>query len=247
MGELCGCAGVVTGASRGIGRAIALELARNGASVAVGFAHSAEGAEEVVREIHALGCDAFPMKADVQCPEEVGPAIAAVAERFGKIDFLVNNAGIARDRSLAKMTHADWTTVINVDLHSVFNVTHEVLPYMLQRGYGRIVNVSSVVGQAGNFGQSNYAAAKAGIIGFTKSAALELAPKGITVNCIAPGFTETEMVEAMPDSAKQRVLEHVPMGRFGRPEEMAQAAVFLIAHGDYMTGQVIGINGGLYV
>jgi acetoacetyl-CoA reductase len=247
MGELCGRAGVVTGASRGIGRAIALELARNGASVAVGYSHNAECAEAVAREIQALGCDAVPLKADVQSPEEVKSAVASVAEHFGKIDFLVNNAGIARDRTLAKMTYEDWSAVINVDLHSVFNVTHEVLPYMLQQNYGRIINVSSVVAQAGNFGQSNYAAAKAGVIGFTKSAALELAGKGITINCLAPGFTETDMVGAMPEPAKQRVLEHIPMGRFGRPEEMAHAATFLIAHGDYITGQVIAVNGGLYV
>jgi acetoacetyl-CoA reductase len=247
MGNLCGRAGVVTGASRGIGRAIALELARNGARVAVGYSHNAEGAEEVVREIQALGCDALPIKADVQCPEEIKPVIASVAERFGKIDFLLNNAGITRDRSLAKMTYEEWATVINVDLHSVFNVTHEVLPYMLEQQFGRIINVSSVVAQAGNFGQCNYAAAKAGVIGFTKSAALELAGKGITVNCIAPGFTETDMVGAMPEPAKERILEHIPMGRFARPEEIAHAAHFLIAHGDYITGQVIGINGGLYV
>jgi 3-oxoacyl-(acyl-carrier-protein) reductase len=246
-GELCSRAGVVTGASRGIGRAIALELARNGASVAVGYSHNAEGAEAVAREIQALGCEAVPLKADVQDPEEVKSAIASVAEHFGKIDFLVNNAGIARDRTLAKMTYEDWSAVINVDLHSVFNVTHEVLPYMLQQNFGRIINVSSVVAQAGNFGQTNYAAAKAGVIGFTKSAALELAGKGITINCLAPGFTETDMVGAMPEPAKQKVLEHIPMGRFGRPEEMAHAATFLIAHGDYITGQVIAVNGGLYV
>ena len=247
MGFLSGRAGVVTGGGRGIGRAIALELGRHGANVAVGYSQNDDAANEVVAEIKAMGADAFPLKANVSRPEEVKPAIAKVHDTFGKIDYLVNNAGITRDRTLARMNHEDWNAVIDVNLHSIFNVTNEVLPYMLEDGYGRIVNVSSVVGQSGNFGQTNYAAAKAGIIGFTKSAALELARRGITVNCIAPGFTETDMVSAMPDQAKDVVLAKIPMGRFGQPEEMAQAALFLIAFADYVTGQVIGINGGLYM
>ena len=247
MGVLSGRSGVVTGGGRGIGRAIALELGRNGADVAVGYSQSSQEAEEVVREIQSMGPDAFPLRANVSRPEEVKPAIASVAERFGKIDFLVNNAGITRDKTLVKMTREDWEAVIDVNLHSIFNVTHEVLPYMLEREYGRVVNVSSVVGQSGNFGQTNYAAAKAGIIGFTKSAALEVAKRGITVNCIAPGYTETDMLSAVPHEGRQRVLAKIPMGRFGRPEEMATAALFLIGYGDYVTGQVIGINGGLYL
>jgi acetoacetyl-CoA reductase len=247
MGILSGRSGVVTGAGRGIGRAIALELGRNGANVAVGYSQSAEAAEEVVQEIKGMGADAFSLKANVSRPEEVQPAIASVAERFGKIDYLVNNAGITRDRTLAKMTHADWNAVIDVNLHSIFNVTHEVLPYMLEAGFGRVVNVSSVVGQMGNFGQTNYAAAKAGIIGFTKSVALEVARKGITVNCIAPGFTDTDMLSDVPEAGRQQVLSKIPMSRFGRPEEMATAALYLIAYGDYITGQTIGINGGLYL
>ena len=247
MGVLSGRSGVVTGGGRGIGRAIALELGRNGADVAVGYSQSSQEAEEVAREIQSMGPDAFPLRANVSRPEEVKPAIASVAERFGKIDFLVNNAGITRDKTLVKMTREDWEAVIDVNLHSIFNVTHEVLPYMLEREYGRVVNVSSVVGQSGNFGQTNYAAAKAGIIGFTKSAALEVAKRGITVNCIAPGYTETDMLSAVPHEGRQRVLAKIPMGRFGRPEEMATAALFLIGYGDYVTGQVIGINGGLYL
>ena len=247
MGVLSGRSGVVTGGGRGIGRAIALELGRNGADVAVGYSQSSQEAEEVAREIQSMGPDAFPLRANVSRPEEVKPAIASVAERFGKIDFLVNNAGITRDKTLVKMTREDWEAVIDVNLHSIFNVTHEVLPYMLEREFGRVVNVSSVVGQSGNFGQTNYAAAKAGIIGFTKSAALEVAKRGITVNCIAPGYTETDMLSAVPHEGRQRVLAKIPMGRFGRPEEMATAALFLIGYGDYVTGQVIGINGGLYL
>jgi acetoacetyl-CoA reductase len=247
MGVLSDRAGVVTGGSRGIGRAIALELGRSGANVAIGYSSNVEAAEEVAREIRDLGGEAFTLRANVTRPEEVKEAIASVAQEFGKIDFLVNNAGITRDRTLQKMTREQWEEVIDVNLHSIFNVTHEVLPYMLEQGYGRIVNVSSVVGQSGNFGQTNYAAAKAGIIGFTKSAALEVARRGITVNCIAPGFTETDMLSAVPHEGRQRVLAKIPMGRFGRPEEMATAALFLIAYGDYITGQVIGINGGLYL
>jgi acetoacetyl-CoA reductase len=247
MGILSDKAGIVTGGARGIGRAIALELGRHGASIAVGYSQNLAAAEEVVAELRAAGGDGFPLKANVQHPEEVKPAIALVAERFGKIDFLVNNAGITRDRTLAKMSHADWNAVIDVNLHSIFNVTSEVVPYMVQQGFGRVINLSSVVGQAGNFGQTNYATAKAGKIGFTKSAALELARRGITVNCIAPGFTETDMIGAMPEATREKVLERIPMGRFGKPEEMAQAALFLIAYGDYITGQVIAVNGGLYM
>jgi 3-oxoacyl-(acyl-carrier-protein) reductase len=247
MGILSGRSGVVTGAGRGIGRAIALELGRNGANLAVGYSQSNEAADEVAAEIRTMGGDAFPLKANVSRPDEVGPAIASVAERFGRIDFLVNNAGITRDRTLAKMKRQEWEAVIDVNLHSIFNVTSEVLPYMLEQGYGRVINVSSVVGQSGNVGQTNYAAAKAGIIGFTKSAALEVAKKGITVNCIAPGFTETDMLSGVPHEGRQRVLARIPMGRFGKPEEMATAALFLIAQGDYITGQVISINGGLYL
>ncbi len=247
MGLLSGRSGLVTGAGRGIGREIALELGRNGANVAIGYSASVVISEEVADQLRGMGVDAFAVKGNVADPEAVRGAIAAVAERFGKIDYLVNNAGITRDSTLAKMTHDDWNAVIDVNLHSIFNVTHEVLPHMLQAGYGRIVNISSFVGQAGNFGQTNYATAKAGMIGFTKSAALELARKSITVNCIAPGFIETEMVTAMPEVARERVLAQIPMGRFGQPEEIAKVATFLIAHGDYITGQVISINGGIYM
>jgi 3-oxoacyl-(acyl-carrier-protein) reductase len=247
--ELVGKTGVVTGGARGIGRAIALELARHGGSVAVGYSSNADAAEEVVQQIKDMntGAQAFSLKANVQHPEEVKPAIASVAERFGKIDYLVNNAGITRDRTLSKMTHDDWNAVIDVNLHSIFNVTHEVLPYMLEKGYGRVVNISSVIGQTGNFGQANYATAKAGMIGFTKSAAQEFARKNITVNCVAPGYTETDMVAGVPEQAMEKVLARIPMGRLAQPEEIAQAVFFLIAYGDYITGQVIAVNGGMYM
>ena len=247
MGILSDRAGLVTGASRGIGRAIAVELARNGAHVGVGYSTNEAAAMEVVEEIRALGVDAIPVKGNVGVAEQVGPAVRSVVDRFGRLDFLVNNAGINRDRTLAKMTPELWNEVIDVNLHSVFLVTSAALEHMLAQGFGRVVNISSVIGQTGNFGLTNYSTAKAGTIGFTKSAALELAQKGITVNCIAPGFIATDMVEGMPPEARQRVLSHIPMARFGKPEEVAQAALFLIAFGDYITGQVIAVNGGMYM
>jgi 3-oxoacyl-(acyl-carrier-protein) reductase len=246
MGELTGKACLVTGASRGIGRAIALELGRQGASVAVGFTNNEAAAQDVAAEIAKSGGESFAFGCDVQDPAAIAPAVAGIVERFGKIDVLVNNAGITRDRSLAKMSPEEWDAVIQTNLSSVFHLTSRVLPHMVEAKYGRIVNISSVIGLHGNFGQANYAAAKAGIIGFTKSAALELARKGITVNAIAPGFIETEMIAAMPDEVRARILEKIPMGRFGRPEEIAQVVTFLVSQGDYITGQVIAIDGGMY-
>jgi acetoacetyl-CoA reductase len=246
MAELRGKACLVTGASRGIGRAIALELGRRGASVAVGYASNAEAAKDVAAEISGTGGQAFAFACDVQDAEAVGSAVTTVLERLGKIDVLVNNAGITRDRTLAKMSLDEWDAVLQTNLSSVFHLTARVLPHMVQGGYGRIVNISSVIGMHGNFGQANYAAAKAGIIGFTKAAALEVAKKGVTVNAIAPGFIETEMIAAMPDDVRAGILEKIPMRRFGRPEEIAQAVAFLVTQGDYITGQVITIDGGLY-
>jgi 3-oxoacyl-(acyl-carrier-protein) reductase len=252
MGELTGKACLVTGGSRGIGREIALELGRHGGSVAVGY-HSdeighnhEEQANEVTAEIAAAGGQADAIGCDVRDPASIASAVASVVERFGNVDVLVNNAGITRDRSLAKMSQVEWDAVLQTNLSSVFHLTSRVLPHMVQAGYGRIVNISSVVGLHGNYGQANYAAAKAGIVGFTKTAALELASKGVTVNAIAPGFIATQMIAAMPDDVRARILAKIPMGRFGRPEEIAQLVSFLVTKGEYITGQVIAIDGGLY-
>jgi acetoacetyl-CoA reductase len=214
--------------------------------VAVGYASNQAAADAVAAEINTAGGQSFAFGCDIGDPSAIAPAVAAVIERLGKIDVLVNNAGITRDRSLAKMSAEEWDAVLQTNLSSVFHLTGQVLPHMVAARYGRIVNISSVIGLHGNFGQANYAAAKAGIIGFTKSAALELARKGVTVNAIAPGFIETEMIAAMPDEVRNAILAKIPMGRFGRPEEIGQAVAFLISSGDYITGQVIAIDGGLY-
>ncbi len=252
MAELTGKSCLVTGGSRGIGRAIALELGRHGACVAVAYhsddvGHNHEDqAHEVTAEIAASGGQAYAIGCDVRDSASIETAVAGVIERGGGIDVLVNNAGITRDRSLAKMSQEEWDAVIETNLTSVFHMTARVLPHMVEAGYGRIVSISSVIGLHGNYGQANYAAAKAGIVGFTKTAALELARKGVTVNAIAPGFIATQMIEAMPDDVRARILEKIPMGRFGRPEEIAELVAFLVTKGDYITGQVIAIDGGLY-
>jgi acetoacetyl-CoA reductase len=210
----------------------------------VGHNHE-EQANEVTAEITASGGQAFPIGCDVRDPASIESLVDRVVERFGTIDVLVNNAGITRDRSLAKMSQDEWDDVIQTNLSSVFHMSARTLPHMVRAGYGRIVNISSVIGLHGNFGQANYAAAKAGIVGLTKSAALEVARKGVTVNAIAPGFIETKMIADMPEEARARVLEKIPMGRFGRPEEIAETVLFLVSN-EYITGQVIAVDGGLY-
>ncbi len=252
MADLTGKSCFVTGGSSGIGREIALELGRLGGTVAVGYLSDDKGHDleaegsEVSAEIVAAGGQAYVIGCDVSNPASVDAAIASVVDRCGTVDVLVNNAGITRDRSLAKMSLDEWDSVIATNLSSVFHVTARVLPHMVQARFGRIVSISSVVGLHGNYGQANYAAAKAGIVGFTKTAAIELASKGVTVNAIAPGFIATQMIAAMPDDVRARILEKIPMGRFGRPEEIAQLVAFLVTKGEYITGQVISIDGGLY-
>jgi acetoacetyl-CoA reductase len=238
---------VVTGASRGLGRAIAEEVARGGAKVVVNYSRSKEPAEELVNEISENGGEAIAVQADVSDAEQAQKLIDQAIEEYGRIDVLVNNAGINIDRTLKKLSVDDWDKVIQVDLNSAFYTVHAVLPHMTEQGGGKIINMSSFVGEAGNIGQANYSAAKAGLLGFTKTAAKELARSGITVNAICPGFIETDMVASIPEDARNKLLKTVPLGRFGQPEEIARAVCYLVEDGDYITGQSLDINGGVYI
>jgi acetoacetyl-CoA reductase len=247
VGTLQEAVAVVTGASRGLGRAIAEELGRGGAKVVVNYSRSKEPAEELVQEISDNGGGAIAVQADVSDPEQAQSLIDRTIEEYNRIDVLINNAGINVDRTLKKLSVEDWEKVIKVDLNSAFYTVHAALPHMMEQGGGKIINMSSFVGEAGNIGQANYSAAKAGLLGFTKTAAKELARYGITVNSICPGFIETDMVGSIPEDAKGKLLKTVPLGRFGQPEEIARAVRFLIEDGDYITGQALDINGGVYI
>jgi acetoacetyl-CoA reductase len=247
VGTLKEAVAVVTGASRGLGKAIAEELAGGGAKVVVNYSRSKEPAEEVVEQISERGGEAIAVQADVSDAEQAQKLIDQALERFNRVDVLINNAGINIDRTLRKLSVDDWDKVIQVDLNSAFYTVHAVLPHMTDQGGGKIINMSSFVGEAGNIGQANYSAAKAGLLGFTKTAAQELARFGITVNAICPGFIETDMVANIPEEAQQKLRKQVPLGRFGKPEEVAKAVRYLIEDGDYITGQSIDINGGIYI
>lgn len=237
---------LVTGASRGIGRAVALKLASEGAKVAINFAGSTSKAEAVKQEIEAQGGEAILVQADVSRADAVEEMVAKVQEAFGTIDILVNNAGITRDGLLLRMKEEDFDAVINTNLKGVFHVTKVVSKLMMKKRTGRIVNMASVVGLVGNAGQTNYAAAKAGVIGFTKSAAREFAARGITVNAVAPGFIHTDMTDAMPEKAKEATLATIPLKRIGEPEDVANAVLFLASDcASYITGQVFAVDGGM--
>jgi acetoacetyl-CoA reductase len=247
MAELAGAVAVVTGASRGLGRAISEELGRGGAKVVVNYSSSQGPAEEVAAKVSENGGEAIIVQADVSDPEQAQKLIDKTLEEWGRIDVLVNNAGINIDKTLKKLTIEDWDKIIQVDLNSAFYTVHAALPHMIEQESGTIVNMSSFVGEAGNVGQANYSAAKAGLLGFTKTAALELARYGITVNAVCPGFIDTEMVQNIPDEAREKILKNVPLRRFGKPEEIGRAVRFLVEDGDYMTGQALDINGGVYI
>jgi 3-oxoacyl-[acyl-carrier protein] reductase len=237
---------LITGGSRGIGRATALGLAKAGAKIAVNFAGNRAAAEEVASMIQAAGGEAFLVQADVGDPAAVDAMVKAVVERFGRIDILVNNAGITRDNLIMRMKEEEWDSVIHTNLKGIFNCTKAVSKLMMKQRYGRIINMTSVVGVMGNAGQSNYAAAKAGVIGFTKSMAKELASRNITVNAVAPGYILTDMTANLPEQAKKDLQSQIPLQRLGNPEDVAAAVLFLVSPGaDYITGQTLHVDGGL--
>ena len=243
---LDGKCALVTGASRGIGRAVALKLASEGAKVDLNFAGNEAAANEVRQEIEAAGGQAILVKADVANEAAVQEMVQKTADAFGRIDILVNNAGITRDGLLARMKEEDWDAVLSTNLKGVFLTTKAVAKLMMKQRAGRIVNMASVVGVTGNAGQANYSAAKAGVIGFTKTIARELASRGVTVNAVAPGFIDTDMTSVLSDKAKEAALTGIPLGRMGTPEDVAAAVLFLASdQASYVTGQVLHVDGGM--
>ena len=243
--ELRGQVAIITGGARGIGRATTIELANAGARVLINYQRSAGAAEALAAEIVAAGGDAFAYQADVADEQAVTGMVQAVLDRWGKIDILVNNAGITADAPLARLRPEQWQHVIETDLTSVFLCCRAVIPAMQRASYGRIVSVSSLAALAGNVGQTNYAAAKAGIIGLSRSLAREVARDGITVNVVAPGYIETDMVETVPETLRAWALQAIAIGRFGRPEEVSAAIRFLVSpRASYITGHVLTIDGG---
>jgi acetoacetyl-CoA reductase len=237
---------LITGSSRGIGKAIAVEFASLGMSLVLNYFDRENEAIELAQELHNRGLNVLAIKADVSDRTQVKMMVEKSVEKFGKINILVNNAGITLDKTIKNLSYDDWDSVISVNLDGVFNVTKEVLPFMVPLGSGHIINISSVIGQTGAIGQSNYSASKAGIIGFSKSCSLELARYGITVNAICPGYIETDMLRAVPEDILEKIKHKIPLRRFGRPEEVAKLIRFLVTEGDYITGQCININGGVF-
>ncbi|MDO9227047.1 MAG: 3-oxoacyl-ACP reductase FabG [Pseudomonadota bacterium] len=238
---------LVTGASRGIGQAILHELARRGAHV-IGTATSETGAAAIGEALAAAGLKGAGAVLNVTDPTQVDDAIEGILGRHGRIDILVNNAGITRDNLLMRMKDEEWDSIIETNLTSVFRLSRAVLRPMMKARYGRIIGIASVVGVSGNAGQTNYAAAKAGMIGFSKSLAQEVGSRGITVNCVAPGFIDTDMTRSLPDAARQKLLERIPAGKLGTPEDIAHAVAYLASAGAaYVTGATLHVNGGMYM
>lgn len=248
MATLEGAVAVITGGGRGIGRAIAEELGSGGAKVVVNYAHSSGPAEELANQLKRNGSpDAIAIHADVADPAQAARLIEESVERLGRIDILVNNAGILIDKTLKNLTAEDWNRVIQTNLNGYFYTVKAALPHFMEQRSGKIINLSSFVGKMGNYGQANYTAAKAGILGFTKTAALELARYNVNVNAICPGFIETDMYIQVPDKVKEQIVKRIPLGRVGTPHEIARAVRYLIVDGDYITGSALDINGGIYM
>lgn len=239
---------LITGGSRGIGKAIALELAKNGADIVINYAGNEAAALQVKNEVEALGHKAIIVKADVSKTEEVESMFKEIIEAFGKLDILVNNAGITRDTLALRMKEEDWDAVINTNLKGVFLCAQKASKLMVKQRSGRIVNISSIVGSTGNAGQLNYVAAKAGVMGMTKTLAKEFASRGITVNAVAPGFIDTDMTDVLKEEVRNELIKQIPMGVLGEPEDIANAVVFLVSkESKYITGQTIHVNGGVYM
>lgn len=237
---------IVTGGSRGIGRAVAVRLAKDGMNLVINYRGNSAAAEETERLCRELGAEVLLVQGDVSRAEDCEKLAAQAKESFGRVDVLVNNAGITRDGLLARMTEEDFRAVLDVNLVGPWNMMKAVNRIMMKQRYGRIVNLSSVTGLMGNMGQTNYAAAKAGILGMTKSYAREVASRGITVNAVAPGFIDTDMTEAMPEGAKDKIVTEIPMGRTGKPEDVAEAVAFLASEqAGYITGEVLRVDGGM--
>jgi len=238
---------LVTGASRGIGQAIATKLGQSGA-VVIGTATTENGASAINQYLEKAGIKGMGIALNVNDAEQINHAMQAIREKFGEVEILINNAGITRDNLLVRMKDEEWDDILETDLKSVFRLSRAVLRAMMKARYGRIINISSVVGAMGNLGQANYAAAKAGMFGFSKSLAREVGSLNITVNCIAPGFIDTDMTRALADEFQQNLIQHVPLGRLGRPEEVASAVAFLASSvAGYITGTTLHVNGGMYM
>lgn len=237
---------IVTGATRGIGKEIALTLAQNGANIAINYRNYNEEVEELINSIKEFGVEAIAVKCDVSKSDEVDNFISEVKNHFSSIDVLVNNAGITKDGLLLRMKDEDFNSVLGVNLKGTFNTTKSISPIMIKQKHGKIINISSVVGIVGNAGQCNYAASKAGVIGFSKSVARELASRNINVNIVAPGYIDTDMTKSLPDKVKDEILKSIPMKKMGNPKEVANLVLFLSSSlSDYITGQVINVDGGM--
>ncbi|MBX9917414.1 MAG: 3-oxoacyl-ACP reductase FabG [Nitrosomonas sp.] len=238
---------LITGASRGIGQAIAIKMGQSGA-VVIGTATTENGASAINQYLEKSGIKGMGIALNVNDAEQINHALQTIREKFGEVEILVNNAGITRDNLLVRMKDEEWDDILETDLKSVFRLSRAVLRAMMKARYGRIINISSVVGAMGNLGQANYAAAKAGMFGFSKSLAREVGSRNITVNCVAPGFIDTDMTRALADEFQQSLIQHVPLGRLGRPEEVASAVAFLASSAaGYITGTTLHVNGGMYM